>query len=194
MKRWIIRTLVRLYPVAWRREYGVELTDTLLARPLTVGIIGDVLRNGLWQRLRSAEPAMLVGLGMMLMALLQHPLNTSLYLLVLFACGLWTSLRHGGDSSKSGRTAIKISILAGIPVMISGAMLWAGVLGAAIPVAKQFCWLRVSDPTSFWEGLRSATCAPAPLGFVISPLVMLPQAWLWGTLGGSFGRWISSLR
>ena len=194
MKHWIVRTLLKLYPAPWRREYGAELEDMLLARPLMVHIVGDVLRNGLWQRLRSAEPAMLVGLGMMLMALVKQPLDTSPYLLVLFGCGLWTSLRHGGDSSKSGRTAIKISIIAGIPVMISGALLWAGVLVTAIPVAKQLCWLRVSEPISFWQGLKSATCAPAPLGFLISPLLMLPQAWLWGTLGGRFGRWIASIR
>lgn len=30
----IVAALVRLYPSAWRSEYGAELTDVLLARPV----------------------------------------------------------------------------------------------------------------------------------------------------------------
>ena len=28
-KDWLIAALLRIYPAAWRREYGVELTDIL---------------------------------------------------------------------------------------------------------------------------------------------------------------------
>src|SRR4029077_55234 len=69
VKNWIVRTLLRLYPAAWRQEYGSELMDVLLARPLTAGVVGDVLQNGLRQRVRGADPSTLVGLAMLLVVL-----------------------------------------------------------------------------------------------------------------------------
>jgi len=50
MKNVVVRTLLRLYPADWRREYGPELMDMLLARPLTAKVIGDVFFSGLRQR------------------------------------------------------------------------------------------------------------------------------------------------
>jgi len=50
MKNFVVRTLLCLYPADWRREYGPELTDMLLARPLTAKVIGDVFFSGPRQR------------------------------------------------------------------------------------------------------------------------------------------------
>ncbi len=65
----IVTALVRLYPAAWRREYGAELVDLLVVGRLNARIIGDVLWNGLRQRVRMTEPATLLGLAAMLVVL-----------------------------------------------------------------------------------------------------------------------------
>ena len=235
MKKWIVETVLRLYPAAWRREYGPELKDMLLTRPLTAGIVGDVLQNGLRQRVRGGEPSTLVGLAMLLVVLngfvwniiapapysnesitlLQHPLGSNLYILLLLGCGCWTYLHHGGELSKSGRAAMKISFLAGIPVMLAAALMLLGILGVVVVApgdisttfhehgftytyfsAQTFCWLRVAEPATqpFARAIQSATCPPAPLGVLISPLFILPASWLWGLLGGLLGRWIAGGR
>ena len=49
------RILLRAYPASWRESYGEELATILEGRSLTLPIVLDVLRNGLLQRIRSAE-------------------------------------------------------------------------------------------------------------------------------------------
>ena len=57
MKSCIVAALLRLYPAAWRSEYGPELSGILLARPLGPDVIADILWNGFRQRARAAEPS-----------------------------------------------------------------------------------------------------------------------------------------
>jgi hypothetical protein len=231
VKNWIVRTLLRLYPAAWRHEYGSELMDVLLARPLTAGVVGDVLQNGLRQRVRGADPSTLVGLAMLLVVLngfvwnivapapysnesiilLQNLLGSNLYILLLIGCGFWTQLRHRGKLDRSGLAAVKVSFFAGIPVMLAGALMLLGILGVTVSgpgdtpttihehgftytyySAQHHCWIRVSEPSAkpLAQGVQAATCPPAPLGVLISPLFVLPASWLWGLLGGLLGRWI----
>ena len=64
-KQRIVAALLRLYPAAWRQEYGGEFEDLLLARPLTAAVAADVVFNGLRQRLRATEPATFLGLLML---------------------------------------------------------------------------------------------------------------------------------
>jgi hypothetical protein len=231
MKNWIVRTLLRRYPADWRREYGAELTDMLLARPLTVNIVGDVLRNALWQRLRTAEISTLVGLAMMLIMLngfvwnivapprygsessmlLQYFWGSNLYVELLVACGLWTNLRYRGELSRSGRAAMRITFLAGVPTMLAGVLMLSGFLGVIVvgrwdtpttfhehgfaytyyDAPLRSCWIRVQDPTSSLKTIQLATCPPAPLGVLVAPLFTLPSSWLWGMVGGLLGRWIT---
>lgn len=40
---------------------------------------------------------------------------------------------------------------------------------------------------TFYKGIQQIP-GPAPLTLVLSPLLRLPGAWLWGTIGGSLGR------
>ena len=63
-RHWIIAALMRLYPASWRNEFGAELQDLLLARPLTFAIACNVLWSGLRQRGRATEPATIIGLAM----------------------------------------------------------------------------------------------------------------------------------
>jgi hypothetical protein len=234
MKNWVIRTLLRLYPAHWRREYGTELAGMLLARPLTLNILGDVFRSALWQRLRASEISTLVGLAMMLVMLngfvwniaapapygseasmlLQNLWGSNLYVLLLVGCGLWTHLRHGGKLDQSGLAAVKISFLAGIPVMLAGALMLSSVLRVIVlgpgdipttfhqhgftytyyDATLRSCWIRVQGPAGTWKAIQSVSCPPAPLGVLVAPLFSLPASFLWGMVGGLLGRWIGRSR
>lgn len=225
LKRLIVTTLVRLYPAAWRREYGPELTDMLLAQPLDARVIGDVLWNGLRQAVRTAAPSTLCGVAVMLAILtgfiwniVAPPLNRhlltdllrptsmtlpsvavtpfgsdDLYVLILVWCGCWTHLRHGGKLSRSGLAAMRLGFIAGIPVMIAGLLMLAGILGVVAHVPG-------STPAAFHEHGLAYTYygaqhqSPTPLGVLVSPLFRLPESWLWGVLGGLLGRRISRAR
>ena len=46
---------------------GDELSHVLLTRPLTPSIVGDVIFNGAWLRVRAAEPSTILGRGRMLL-------------------------------------------------------------------------------------------------------------------------------
>ena len=188
--------LLHLYPAAWRREYGAELMHVLLARPLTTGVAGDVLSGALRQRVRAGEPAMYLGLALILVVVFSLVRNQSilsptsnLYVMILLGCGVWTHLRHGGKLSQSGWAAMKISFIAGIPVMVAGLLMLFGVTDAHF--TQDRCWLRVSDASSPLHALQSATCPPAPLGVSLSPLFVLPWSWVWGIGGGALGREIA---
>lgn len=217
----MVTALLRLYPAAWRREYGPELADMLLAHPLDARIMGDVLLNGLRQRVRTAEPSTLLGLAAMLVilaglvwniaapplsghglaALLREssktlptviaiPLASELYVLLLVGCGCWTNLRHHGTLSRSGMAAMKLSFIAGLPLVLAGTLILFGVLSVIV--------LGPGDaPTTFAEHGFTYTYynaqhhAPAPLAVLSAPLVRLPESWLWGVLGGQLGRRLS---
>ena len=49
MKRLLVAGLVRLYPSRWRAEYGEELAEVLLRRPLGFGCVLNVAANAGWQ-------------------------------------------------------------------------------------------------------------------------------------------------
>jgi hypothetical protein len=186
----LIAAFLRVYPVSWRQEYGAELEDVLLARPLTAGIVVNVLWNGLRQRVRATEPATILGIVMMAIVTGQFafssdpvllsseitwpPLvvsvlnpSTELYALLLMACGGWTNLKYGGRIGRSAWAAIKLTFIAGIPVMLAGALMLARVEEASPRVA---------------------------VATLVAPLVALPYSGLWGAVGGSIGRRLSYLR
>ena len=220
MKQRIVTVLLGLYPAAWRSEYGPELSDVLLARPLGARIITDVLWNGLRQRVRNAGPSTLAGLAVMLVILtgigwniaapqpygrdwtgllqpssmtlptiIVKPLASELYVLFLVGCGCWISLR-GGETVSPGVAAMRISFIAGVPIMLAGALILFGVMDVVV--------LGPGDtPTTFHEHGFAYTYysaerqAPSALAVLVSPLFRLPASWIWGTVGGGLGRWIS---
>lgn len=53
MKSFLVRCLLAVYPSEWRKEYGPELEDLLLRRPLNAASVMDVLRSAATVRLRS---------------------------------------------------------------------------------------------------------------------------------------------
>ena len=56
LRKIVVRQLLRLYPAAWRKEYGEEMRSMLLAQPLTASVIGDVFLNAMRQNLRRPDP------------------------------------------------------------------------------------------------------------------------------------------
>jgi hypothetical protein len=194
---WMVAALLRLYPAAWRREYGAELTGILMARPLGPRVMADVAVNGLWQRGRAAEPSTILGLAAMLLVLTSFvvtgisyggtwtawlgpsprtfppvmALASGSFVFLLVVCGGWTHLRHGSTAPRSGLAAMKMGFIAGIPIMLAGALMMSGRLE-----------LTIVDPR---------LPAPAPWAILIAPLARLPEFWIWGAVGGQLGKRIA---
>ncbi len=205
MKNRIVAALLRIYPTAWRHEYGAELTGILLGRPLGPREIADVAWNGVWQRARAAEPSTILGLASTLLmltgfvmpggrysgawsALLQPSwrmfptvnvtfMASEFYVLLLVACGCWTYLRHGGKATRSGLAAMRMSLIAGIPIMLIAALLMSGFLDMA-----------------FLNPRGAATIRPSALAMLVAPLSRLPEAWIWGSIGSFIGKCIARQR
>jgi hypothetical protein len=189
---WIVAVLLRVYPRAWRLEYGDELADILLARPLSPRVIADVLWNGLRVLMHAPEPSTILGLVSIPVVLAGFlsgvsygrtwklfPTDGSPFLaagvfaLLQVISGCWTHLRHRDRFYQSGLAAMRTALITGIPfVFVALIMLLGGVD------------LRVSG----------TTFPPSASMLLIAPLARLPDAWLWGSLGGLLGRRIVSLR
>jgi len=221
IQKHIVTALLRIYPPDWRSEYGPELTDMLLSRPLSARVAGDVLRNGLRQRVRSAEASTLVGLGMMLLVfgglvwniaspspysygwttLLQDssitlprvvvkPFRSELYVLLLVLCGCATYLRHGGEASRPGWAAVKVSFLAGIPIILAGVLMLFGILNlVAVGPGDTMTTFQQHGFTYIYYDAQHQR--PSIWSVLLSPLFALPQSWIWGAVGGGLGRWVA---
>lgn len=183
--------LVQLYPAAWRREYGAELEAVLLARPLGIGTVNDVVWSALGQHVRYAAPPVVLGTAAMAAvaawlwvnltmpetmtpwgSLLRHttmlrpsvimwPFRSEAYVLLLLACGAWTYIRTGTTAPRAGFAAMEMTGLAGLPVMFVGLLMAFDV---------------VSLPT--YSALPVFSASFYEFG----------SAWVWGALGGLLGR------
>jgi hypothetical protein len=206
----LIAWLMRLYPKAWRNEYGAELTAMLQARPLTANVCGDVVRSAVWQRVRAIDTPTWVGVGLMAVTigaiasnivapppyvrsalperieLLQKPLRSEFYVLVLFGIGFWTAMR---GSQWPGRAAMRVAIIASIPLALIGLLMMTGLLDyTELAPGQTPAGLDERGVVyTFYKGMEQIL-GPAPLTLLLSPLLRLPGAWLWGTIGGSLGH------
>jgi len=70
-----------------------------------------------------------------------------------------------------------MSLIAGIPVMLGGALMALGLLDV------------VTHPS-----YGAKAYVPFPLAMIVAPLFRLPESWIWGAIGGQLGRWISRSR
>jgi hypothetical protein len=190
MKSRLVAMLVRVYPAPWRAEYGAELEHLLLARPLAVHTVVDVVWNGLWQRMRSIDFATCFGLGAMMVviaaivtgrtilepshmtfpAVTVRPLQSDLYWLFLVACGCALQLRARTTLSRTGVAAMKISFIAGLPIVVAGVLLVAGI--------------GQPDPSAY---------SPAGWQVAVAPIARLGESWIWGAVGGALGRAVACL-
>ena len=206
MRTRLVSWLLRLYPHAWRAEYGAELRGMLLRRPLSAAIVVDVAMSALWQRVRAMEASTVAGIFLMLVTiaalvsnvmappeyafseridLLQRPMRSELYVLLMAGLGFWMALR---GNHWPGRAAIRASIIASIPLVVVGVLMWAGILSfvelspGQSPISSDGGIIY-----AFYKGQQQIP-GPAPLVMVLSPLLRLPGAWLWGSIGGVLGR------
>ena len=198
-KGWLVALLLRMYPTAWRRDYGEELADILLLCPLTPRVIADVAWNGCWQRGRTAEPSTILGVAVVLAVVISFVvtggtygrawvpflqassrtfppfevtiLASEIFAYLLVTCGCWTHLRHRGRAHESGVAAMRMSAIASVPVMVIAVLMMAGML------ELKFVGPRLPPPS--------------PLAILLTPLVRLPGAWIYGALGGQLGKWIA---
>jgi hypothetical protein len=220
MKDRIIAMLLRVYPASWRAEYGSELQELMRVRPLSLRTVVDVIRNGLLQRMHTAEISTLLGLVTMLViigglvwniaaplpygfgwtALLQDSsitlprvvvklFRSEVYVWLLILVGCLTHLQHGGTAAQSGKAAVKVTLLAGLPVMVAGVLMLFGIL--------RVISLGPADmPTTFQQHGFAYTyysaehALPGAWNVLLAPLFALPQCWIWGVVGGGLGRWI----
>jgi uncharacterized protein (TIGR03435 family) len=184
---YIVRALLRIYPKAWRREYGPELADLLLARPLSIQTIGNVSVSGAAERIRAIDVTTQLGLAAMavilalavrnvaglfvettktLPTIVVAPLMSELYVLFLVGGGCWFHVRRGGTAAAAGVQAMKITFIAGLPVMVIGLFMLTDVI-------------HVSNP---------AHHALNPWAVLFAPLFRLPECWIWGAVGAQVGR------
>jgi hypothetical protein len=195
-KEWVVAVLLRLYPAAWRSEYGPELVDVLLARPLGPRVVGNVLWNGLRQRAPAATPSTIIGLSWMLWfviglvvegggAMLRPShrtfppvavtfVSSYQFVYMLIFCGCWTHLRYGGTARRSGLAAMRVGFITGIPIMVAAVLMMFGLL----------------EPG--FAGVQLPR--PSPWAILIAPLARLPECWIWGALGGQLGKPIARNR
>jgi hypothetical protein len=193
-RRRLAEALLRIYPAAWRREYGEELFDILISRPLTWRIAADVLGAGLRERIRAPEPATVLGAATAAVLLSQVVLTAAgyrtpatamlrstdmtfptvaaafmvspVYTWLLIACGWWTAHRHPGYSAKRCAVAtMRMSLIGGIPVLVAGVLLAAD--------------------TITWTQLGLGDVSPMSLAVMVAPLARLPEAWLYGWMGAA---------
>jgi hypothetical protein len=190
MKPWLAATLVRLYPAQWRAEYGGELEHLLLTRPFTLHVVADVVWNGFRQRIRSADLATCFGLGAMLVviaamssgytvlepshmtfpAVSVRPLHSDLYVVFLIASGCALQLHTRTRLWRTGVAAMKISFIAGVPIIVAGVLLIAGIV----------------QPDS-------DAYSPAGWQVAVAPIARLGESWIWGAAGGALGRAIACI-
>jgi hypothetical protein len=219
MKTRLVSWLLRLYPQAWRKEYGTELGEMLRARPLTARICSDVVLSAMWQRTRATQMATWVGVGLMLamtgaiamnivdpppyvwapgqsiselpeladqVRLVQRPMRSELFVLVMAGIGFWSAFR---GKPQPGRVAMRVWFIASIPVaaigvlMLSGALAYIELLPGQTPVPfneRGLVYVVYKAPLGI--------PAPAPVAFLLSPLLRLPGACLWTIVGSSLGK------
>lgn len=214
MNRRIVDALMRLYPAAWRKEYGPEFRPLLLALRLRLRTVADVVSNGLRQRLRATEPWLIMGVPLALIGAAglaaivlgpapaydpvldrgagRSPLVGLVALLVgvlpPLCCGLWTVARRGGTLPRAGLQTVKMGLLVLTPLLIVQALVLAGVLGVAV----------VGPGETPPEGLvvplyRAGEGLPpdvATVGMIFGEIFSLLEYWILGALGGIGGRFV----
>ena len=190
--------LVGLYPAAWRQEYGAELQALLLARPIAVGTVNDVVWSALGQRARHLPPPVVLGAVSM----------------VLFTA--WASMNVIRPETLSSPW---LSLLQPTGLTRPTVIVWA-LRSEAFVAMLLACgaWTesryRTTAPRAGFAAMLTTGMAGAPvivLGFLIAfDVVSFPAhralpvisatffefgaAWVWGALGALASRYVRARR
>jgi hypothetical protein len=194
MKRRLVAGLIRLYPSRWRVEFGDELADVLLRRPLRVGGVVNVAVNALRQQLRLQEPWLLMGVPLVLLLVARWIvlLTNATYIAtenrsagaamgVFFAVGFWTVVRSGEGG---GRAAMKLSMLVTVPFLVVGLLALAQIVRVVAGPGGSVSY-RLFGPPSYHDAVGR---------FLSAPLLQIPFAGLMGWCGGLAGRLARRMR
>jgi hypothetical protein len=220
----IVHALLRLYPAAWRQEYGAELADVLSQRPLTAGTVADVVQSAVVQRARYTEPSVRIGAGVMVFLFAGIVWNIAAPSLASHAFGAVLE-----DSSKTLPTVIVTPFASGLYVLMliacggwaqlrrRGPLSQSGMaavrLGAVAGIPVMFLGVLMflglihlhvvgpDDALTRWSGrgwtytyYTAQSRVPSPLAVFAAPLFRLPESWLWGLVGGRLGRAVARRR
>jgi hypothetical protein len=108
--------------------------------------------------------------GMTFPPVVVTPFKSNFFALYLMTCGFWTQLRRSTTPSQSGRAAAWATSVAGLPVLLVGVLLMASALDV-----------------STVRHIAAQPYSLVPWKVVAAPLSFLPQAWIWGWVGGRIG-------
>lgn len=122
---------------------------------------------------------------MTLPTLVVAPLKSNLYVLALIACGCGTYLRNRGVSSP-GVAAMKVTLIAGIPVMVAAILMLTGVLATTVigPADTPRTFQQHGFTFTFYSNDH---IVPSAWSVLVAPFFRVPWSWLWGTVGGRLG-------
>jgi hypothetical protein len=126
---------------------------------------------------------------MVLPTLVVAPLKSNLYALALIACGCWTRLRSD-RSNTPGFAAVRMSLLAGVPVMLAALLMFAGIL-ATTAIGPADTPTTIQQHGFTYTFYADDHVVPSAWSVLVSPLFQLPLSWLWGNIGGHLGQLVA---
>jgi hypothetical protein len=203
----VIRSLMCVYPKAWRSEYGRELASMLYRRPLSATVMLDVLRNGIWQKLRYAPPWQIGGSILMLWMVFGTALNSvaplskvaygrffDVNLLVYFLIGCRTATQSDKTIRNASFAAGKASLLGIVPEVLMLSLWMAKLIHPTVLDQN-------GSPSTMGHGLTEF-CLRLSQGVPVNPydlplllpLVTILPAMFVGYLGAMISKTISAFK
>jgi hypothetical protein len=213
----LVRLLLRIYPPAWRREYGAELRHVVAQRPLTPNAVIDLVWNGVRERVHDADSGTLLGIVTMLFVLAGVISNIAGWARPVGAIG--RALRDSSMTLPSVAVATFETNLyaltlilcgcwthlrsgarpseSGMAAVRLGAIAGIPVMAVGLSILAGVIHLRVVGPSgplpyagSGWAYTYFTSDAHAPswLAVFTAPLLRLPLAWIYGWIGGQMAR------
>jgi hypothetical protein len=216
--------LLWIYPARWRSEYGAELSDLLLAQPLSALVVADVVWNGARQRARSLEPSTIIGMAAMLVIVvgfvqnivaplryvggaatsLLQPSTMTLPTLVVapMESNLYvlTLVACGCWTYLRSHGARSPGVAAMSVTMIAGIPVMVAAILMLTGVLATTVIGPADTPTSFQQHGFTFTfyskdhIVPSAWSVLVSPLFRLAISWVWGTVGGRLATTIARRR
>lgn len=189
MKRRLVAGLIRLYPSRWRVEFGEELADVLMRRPLGAGGVVNVAASAVWQQLRLQEPWLLLGVPLLFLVVARWIvlLASAVYIAtesrsgfgaigLFFAVGFWTVWRSGAGG---GRAVMKLSMLVTLPFFVVGLLVLVQYVRVVASLDGAVSY-RLYGPSTYNVDVVGR--------FMSAPVLQIPFAGLIGWCGGLAGR------
>jgi hypothetical protein len=105
----------------------------------------------------------------------------------IIAAGCWTHFRIGRSPRQCGVEAIKLGVAAITPVVLLGALIFAGVIDLRIAGLEH---APLTGSRAAYTFYATEGRAPSALVILIAPFFRLPELWIWGYGGGQLGVWL----